>query len=761
MDIHTKMGVETGPLVAGIVGTNKFVYDIYGDTVNTSSRCLTAATEGQIVTTRNMADMLDSVVSFESLGVRHLKGKGDMELFNIIELKADVTGSFTDPNFSQVASTYSLPAKKGDLDRKRPLTLLRSVENPSKPKLRIPPIKRALTRSYESIQAKRTSNEMSFRDASPSVAAKFPTSQADLIQQFIRRTQRPNTVTPDPVSLPNLKIISGSNISNPNNMHRLALENWSLSFFEVGLEKDYLNYHVWRSHKAFMTHIGTAIVYGFGLWILVEVDTHACCTFSNFFQQQNTDPSTKLAGNCNTNTCLEYPPGYLPISEIVSPYVINRAGMLLFFVNLSVLAASWYLGLQEIRRNTTMGDRGTISELIATLVNPKNNFLCQYRVRLRYILYVICYCATSAYQEVAIIGRRFDRYRSFTIPLLILRSAWGLNAPGIPFQKMVIWSSIMHICGLCTLFGLFRARDFRTNPAVPILEISQSISGHILVVFTCWLRKKTVRMDFVTEIVSDRQRVMTENEGNRSQNLLVALFPLWVARWLENNPPDVPYPIESFDSVTLMYCDIVKFTDLCSSQEPVHVITLLNKLFCGFDFICRDLHIEKITTIGDAYFACGGLVGDSLPSNRTDNHGVTVCRAALQMDKLIFRLNESTFVKETIGRRVSIRTGIHTGPVQGTVIGGAKKFRYDIIGPAVSTCEEVQTRSVDGRITITGTTYQLVCGEFEFLLTPRPELRIEGTACYFLDPSNNFGSPYATMHRSSFFSPATILPSSP
>ncbi|KAI8805422.1 nucleotide cyclase [Cladochytrium replicatum] len=758
MDIHTKMGVETGPLVAGIVGTNKFVYDIYGDTVNTSSRCLTAATEGQIVTTRNMVNVLNNVVNFEPLGFRHLKGKGDMELFNIIDLKADITRSFPDPT---VASTYSLPVKKGELDRKRPLTLVKSVESPSRPpKLGIPPMNRT-TKSYESIQGRRRSNETAFRDPSPSVAAKFPTTQADLIQQFIRRAQRPNTVTPDPVPIPNLKISSGSTISTSNTMHTLALENWSLSFLEVGLEKDYLNFHVWRSHKAFLIHIGTAIVYGIGMWVLVEVDTHACCTFSNYFDQQTTNSSTKIAGNCNANTCLEYPPNYLPVSDTVSPYVINRVGMFLFFVNLSVFAASWYFGVQEVRTNTTMGDRGTISELIAVLTNSKNNFLCRYRVRLRYILFIICYCATSAYQEIAIIGRRFDRYRSFTIPLLILRSAWGLNAPGIPFQKMVIWSSIMHICGLGFLFGLFRVRDFRTDPAVPILEISQSVCGHILVVFTCWLRKKTVRMDFMTEIVSDRQRAMTENEGNRSQNLLIALFPLWVARWLENNPPDVPYPIESFDSATLMYCDIVKFTDLCSSQEPVHVITLLNKLFCGFDLICRDLHIEKITTIGDAYFACGGLVGDSVPSNRTDNHGVTVCRAALQMDKLIYRLNESDFVKETIGRQVSLRTGIHTGPVQGTVIGGAKKFRYDIIGPAVSTCEEVQTRSVDGRITLTSTTYQLVCGELDFVLTPRPDLRVEGMECYFLDSSNNLTSPYATIQRSSFFSPATIQPSSP
>ncbi|KAJ3129927.1 hypothetical protein HK098_007681 [Nowakowskiella sp. JEL0407] len=82
MFIETKMGIETGPLVAGIVGTNKF----YGDTVNTSSRCLSASSIGQIVATKNVIEATKQWVKHESIGHRYLKGKGEMELFRIIDL---------------------------------------------------------------------------------------------------------------------------------------------------------------------------------------------------------------------------------------------------------------------------------------------------------------------------------------------------------------------------------------------------------------------------------------------------------------------------------------------------------------------------------------------------------------------------------------------------------------------------------------------------------------------------------------------------
>ncbi|KAJ1564465.1 hypothetical protein HK096_007853, partial [Nowakowskiella sp. JEL0078] len=224
-----------------------------------------------------------------------------------------------------------------------------------------------------------------------------------------------------------------------------------------------------------------------------------------------------------------------------------------------------------------------------------------------------------------------------------------------------------HISGAKSSFKSLKSKNMQTFRYFTltffneeIVDFVRLITTHFLVLFLRWLRNRTLKDDFVVEIVADRQRSMTEGERRRSQNLLVTLFPLWVARWLESHPPDVPYPIEGFESVTLLYCDIVGFTETCSSREPAHVITLLNKLFCGFDLICKELGIEKITTIGDAYFACGGLVADAVPRTQWDNHAVLVCRAAILMDKLITSLNKTPFFQNVIGRHVMVRTGIHS-----------------------------------------------------------------------------------------------------
>jgi class 3 adenylate cyclase len=78
-----RVGIHTGPVVAGIVGVKKFQYDIWGDTVNTASRMESNGFVGKVNISQSTYELIrdDAEFVFESRGKIHAKGKGDMEMY--------------------------------------------------------------------------------------------------------------------------------------------------------------------------------------------------------------------------------------------------------------------------------------------------------------------------------------------------------------------------------------------------------------------------------------------------------------------------------------------------------------------------------------------------------------------------------------------------------------------------------------------------------------------------------------------------------
>lgn len=76
-----RIGIHIGPVVAGVVGTKKFSYDVWGDTVNTASRLESHGVDGQIQVSKGIYDVLKDDFIFEERGLVKLKGKGELPTY--------------------------------------------------------------------------------------------------------------------------------------------------------------------------------------------------------------------------------------------------------------------------------------------------------------------------------------------------------------------------------------------------------------------------------------------------------------------------------------------------------------------------------------------------------------------------------------------------------------------------------------------------------------------------------------------------------
>lgn len=211
--------------------------------------------------------------------------------------------------------------------------------------------------------------------------------------------------------------------------------------------------------------------------------------------------------------------------------------------------------------------------------------------------------------------------------------------------------------------------------------------------------------------LKDQERIYLkeiQTEKAKTEKLLLNILPAEVAKRLKLGDDIIA---DNYKSVSVLFSDLVGFTKFSKNIKPRDLVILLNKIFTEFDEAVKELKMEKIKTIGDAYMAVAGL------PKQNRNHAYN---AVLLGNEMLIRLHK---IQKNTGLNFRMRVGIHSGPVTAGII-GKNKFIYDLWGDTVNVASRMESQGIPDRVQITEETAKLLNGAFS--LEKKKNLNVKG-----------------------------------
>lgn len=342
-----------------------------------------------------------------------------------------------------------------------------------------------------------------------------------------------------------------------------------------------------------------------------------------------------------------------------------------------------------------------------------------------------------------------DAYQSFAFPWLLAFlyafTSFISTATLYTIDKDFIYSIVLevmysvlvanHICGLPFSYilcaGCFTILSWLLIELNLYPNMSDSAEPtFFIVIFTA----VNMAASFVRE-AQDRKthnlQKLAAREIQNTEKLLKQMMPAHVVKNLKNGIA----PTDSYDSVTILYADIVGFTAWSSNRKPIEVVTMLSKLFTTFDHLCVKNHVYKVHTIGDCYV----ILGFADTGDGSDRHYGEECvhmlNMAIDMVKAIKKVNREKKIN------LNMRIGLHTGTLIAGIT-GTNIVRYDIYGGDNDIANKMESGGAAGKINVSEDTMRLLeettPGRFAFafnkVITHEPTNR--SIPSFFVSPTN-------------------------
>ncbi|KAI6175896.1 Guanylate cyclase [Aphelenchoides bicaudatus] len=248
----------------------------------------------------------------------------------------------------------------------------------------------------------------------------------------------------------------------------------------------------------------------------------------------------------------------------------------------------------------------------------------------------------------------------------------------------------------------------------------------VALLIDCWssnpeirpsIRRVRLNTEMVLKIkgslVDQMMRVM-ETYANNLEKIVKERTGIYVANELKAGRP---VPPKLFSSATVMFSDVVGFSEICDNSTPLEIVNLLNGLYSGFDEIIKRNHAYKVETIGDSYLVVSGV-----PEENGTRHVMHISDIALEMRKYL-----KTFeVPHKKGMKVKCRWGFSTGAVATGVVGMTAP-RYCLFGDTVNLASRMESTGLPELIQMSQNSQELLRSTYpNFACSLRGQVEVKG-----------------------------------
>ncbi|KAG2462035.1 GCYB2 cyclase, partial [Polypterus senegalus] len=294
------------------------------------------------------------------------------------------------------------------------------------------------------------------------------------------------------------------------------------------------------------------------------------------------------------------------------------------------------------------------------------------------------------------------------------------NCPMLELRGQMVWMESLHFM-LYLASPLLRSLHELEERQMHISDIAPHDVTRDLILLN---QQRLAEMELSSQLERKKEelRILSKNleeEKKKTETLLYAMLPKHVANQLKEGKR---VEAGEFKECTILFSDVVTFTNICSQCEPIQIVFMLNSMYLKFDRLTTVHDVYKVETIGDAYMVVGGV---PVPMA---SHAERVANFALGM--IIAARGVTNPVTES---SIQIRVGIHTGPVLAGVV-GEKMPRYCLFGDTVNTASRMESHGVPNKIHLSTSAYHALKGKgFEIIGRGEIEVKGKGKMCtYFL-----------------------------